>query len=105
MTGPPPGAGVAAEGFLRGRWVEEVEEDIVLIGVWRKRIDRGDCATLLIFPPSFRSLDFRLIIRLRRPARLGCGSGALSSELSIANFFFTLSRGGGKDQVEKIRKD
>lgn len=53
MTGPPPGAGVAAEGFLRGRWAEEVEEDIVLIGVWRKRIDRGDCATLLIFPPRF----------------------------------------------------
>lgn len=28
MTGPLPGAGVAAEGFLRGRWVEEVEVDI-----------------------------------------------------------------------------
>lgn len=28
MTGPLPGAGVAVEFFLRGRWVEEVEVDM-----------------------------------------------------------------------------
>lgn len=38
MTGPIPGAGVAAEIFLlRGRWVEEVEADMFLIGVWRRK--------------------------------------------------------------------
>lgn len=51
MTAPPPGAGVAAEVFFRGRWVEEVEVDILLIGVFgeKESTEYGN-VSLLMFP-------------------------------------------------------
>lgn len=39
MTGPLPGAGVAAEFFLRGRWVEEIEADMFWLDFREKRIE------------------------------------------------------------------
>lgn len=67
MTGPPPEAGVAAESFFRGRWVEEGKEDILLIGVCEKKNRPWRLGNVVDISPSFRSLDFRLSVYAVQP--------------------------------------
>ena len=101
MTGPPPGAGVAAEGFFRGRWVEEVEEDILSIGVWRKRNRPmwrlGDVVDTSP-PASFRSLDFRLSVYAVQPVWAAeVALGAPSAFPSPTSFLLS------REEAEKTR--